>query len=112
MDPNVNTHLFQFTLKPFPLLCHIPGGGEPLQSGAVRGGAGGQLSLHGLPQCDAEGDSFPRALCRAAHHVSSGRHRKLPPTPLLPFPCQTQVCDGVFDNDKKASFAHKIGKYI
>lgn len=67
------------------------GGGEPPQPGAVRGGAGGQLRLHGLPQRDAEGHSGPRALRGAAHHLPAGRHWTLPAATLLPFPRQAQV---------------------
>uniref|UniRef100_A0A3Q4HWP7 Si:dkey-19b23.13 n=1 Tax=Neolamprologus brichardi TaxID=32507 RepID=A0A3Q4HWP7_NEOBR len=67
------------------------GGGEPLQSGAVRGGAGGQLHLHGFPKCDTEGNSDTGTLCCAAHHLPTGRHWTLPASPLLPLSYQTQV---------------------
>lgn len=69
------------------------GGGEPLQPGAVCGGAGGQLRLHGFPQCDTEGDPGSGTLRGAAHHLPAGRDRTLPATTLLPFPRQTQVCE-------------------
>lgn len=87
-------------IKTFEIISFLslrpgPGGGEPPQPGAVCGGAGCQLRLHGLPQCDAEGDSGSGSLRRTAHHLSPGRHRTLPPTRLLPLPCPTQVCDSV-----------------
>lgn len=67
------------------------GGGEPLQSGAVRGRAGGQLHLHGFPECDTEGNSDSGTLCCAAHHLPTGRHWTLPASALLPLSYQTQV---------------------
>lgn len=91
---------FQQKLKHLKIISFLrlrpgSGGGEPQQPGAVCGGAGCQLRLHGLPQCDAEGDSGSGSLRRAAHHLSAGRHRTFPPTLLFPLPRPTQVCDSL-----------------
>lgn len=67
------------------------GGGEPLQPGAVCGGAGSQLSLHGLSQRDAEEHPGAGSLRCAAHHLLAGRYRTLPSSPLLPLPRPAQV---------------------
>lgn len=86
-----------------------PGRGEPLQPGAVCGGAGCQLRLYGLPQCDAEGDSGSRSLRRAPYHLSARRHGTLPPTLLFPLPRPTQVCDSVcmFSKTSGPDFTYK-----
>ena len=83
-----------FPSKVAPFLTSLSaGGGEPLQPGAVCGGAGGQLRLHGLPQRDVEGGAGSGPLRCAAHHLSARGHRTLPAAPLLPFSYQTMVCE-------------------
>lgn len=69
------------------------GGGEPLQSGAVCGGAGGQLRLHGLSQCNIKSNVCCWTLRCSAHNLPARRPRTLPVTGLFPFPHQTRVCD-------------------
>lgn len=69
------------------------GGGEPLQPGAARSGAGSQLHVHGLPECYTEKNSGPRSLCHTAHYLHARSHRTLFATNLLPFSCPAQVCD-------------------
>lgn len=91
---------FQQKLKRLKIISFLrlrpgSGGGEPQQPGAVCGRTGCQLRLHGLPQCDAEGDSGSGSLRRAAHHLSAGCHRTFPPTLLFPLPRPTQVCDSL-----------------
>lgn len=95
MGQNMNTHLFNSRTQNNNCCCLVvaPGGGEPLQPGAVCGGAGGQLCVHGLPQCDTQGDPGSRSLRCAAHHLPARRHGTLPSTSLFPFSHPTQVCD-------------------
>lgn len=68
-----------------------PGGGEPQHPGAARGGAGGQLSLHGLSQCDTEEHPGAGSLRGAAHHLPARCSWTLPPPRLFPLSRLAQV---------------------
>ena len=80
------------------------GGGEPDDPGALCGGTGCQLCVHGLPQRGPEGDPGAWPLHPDTHHLPARVHREVPAEALLPLSYPLEV--------RKSLSTHKDGTGI